>query len=341
MTIYFVGSTVSDFDEYSGSVTYYVDDTSPFQSIRTSNSSPGGFFKTLDTTVTGVMYMSFVYVDWNLSSSLGDFSLSNPPDESSISLWDSEGNNIFFGGFNPNSGNFEGRVQLRDGSSEDLTIFSNSLMTNGSKVTVRIEPGVGMKFYHNLSEEYSYSGNVGNSASTTNGVGKIGVGNGDTGSFPDFNNIIAADFDTRYANIDFVVVNTTASTDTSSSGNSALTPALVNAYDRDDYETTNLLTFDADGEKVIYPENDTITIASGYQIEAIVMTHSAVRTAASPVPTFTPIVEVSGTEYTGDTTTLTETRKYIQSQFTTNPATGVAWTESDLEGLGYGFSLNT
>lgn len=339
MTIYFVGSTVSDFDEFSSPINYYDDVSSGL--ISTANSAGGSFLKDLGTTVTGVMYMSVIFERFSASTSLSDFSLSNPPDESSISLWDGEGNNIFFGGFNPNSGNFEGKVQLRDGSTEDLTIFSNSLMSNGSKLTVRIEPGVGMSFYVNFSQEYSYSGNVGNSASTTNGVGKIGVGNGDAGSFPDFKNILAADFDTRFANVDLVTVNTTASTDTSSGGNSALTPSIVTFYDRSDYEVNHQLFFDANGEKVIYPENDTITLQDGFVVAGIVMTHSAVRTASSPVPTFTPIVKVSTTEYTGTTTTLTESTQYIQSQFTTNPATGVAWTESDLEGLGYGFSLNT
>lgn len=342
MTIYFAGQTVMDFDEIDAlRPSLYSDEPTHIQILETADSE-GNLFKDLNTTTEGVVFLSFDIVGGGITTSTSsDFSLSNIPQHSTTSFWDSEGNNIFFGGFNENSGNFEGRIQLRDGTTEDATMFPNGLHQSGNRYTFRIEPGVGLKAYVNGSLVYEFAGDIGNSLSTTNIVGRFGIGNGDNYAGARYANILCADFDTRFASIEVVNVSTTPTTNTSSSGDATLTPQIVDEYTRADYEQNHLLTFDADGEKVIYTENNTITVPDGNVISAVVMNHSGFETGASPVPNLTPILEINATEYTGTPFTLGTGLTVGMSVFENNPATSSAWTVSDLDGIGYGFSLNT
>lgn len=343
MTIYFAGSSVMDFDEFLVGGSYGIDDTT--DGVRADQSGSENFaiaksFASTETTSLWLTFRLYETVAWDLG---GDFSLANPPEESTVSIWDGEGNPIFYGGFNPNASSaFQGRVYLRDGSTQDFSeMFPITTHFAGAKYDFHVQPGVGLKVYVNRALAFEYSGNVGNSLSAVNGVGKFGIGNGDRYASPEYRYILAANFDTRFAEVRRVTVNTTPSTDTSSYGDSSLTPAIVVGYNRGTYLDRNNLGFDADGEKVIYPENDTISLTSGTSIAGIVTSFSGFETGAAPAANLTPIVEVGGVEYTGTPAALSTAPTHVQHVFTTNPATSAAWTESDLEGLGYGFSMNT
>jgi len=343
MTIYFAGSSVMDFDEVLAGGIDGIDDTSTGVQADLSASENFAVAKNFASTETTSLWLTFRLYDTVVSSPFSEFSLSNPPGESTVSIWDGEGNPIFYGGFNANSSNaFQGRVYLRDGSTQDfLEMFPYGTHFDGAKYDFHVQPGVGLKVYVNRALVFEYSGNVGNSLSTVNGVGKFGIGNGDQYAFPEFTDILAANFDTRFAEVQRVTVNTTPSTDTSSYGDSSLTPTIVSGYNRGTYLDRHNLGFDANGEKVIYPENDTISITTGASVVGVVMNFSGFETGAAPAANLTPIVEVGGVEYTGTPAALSTSPTYIQHVFTTNPATSAAWTESDLEGLGYGFSMNT
>lgn len=347
MTIYFVANSVMDFDTLFG-------DPVHAQDQDTAGAAPGGIrlmdayyqtdqsalFRTLDTVVTGPVWMSFILDNEAYDAGGEDYALSIPPEYGLISFWDGEGNNIFTCGFNTQTGNMEARIQLRDGTTADVVLAPNTSYTRGAKYDFKIEPGIGLRMYINRELIHDYSGNVGNFLSTTNGVGRVGIGNGDAHTNIDYSRILVADFDTRYAEVKVVTLNTLASTDTSSGGESTLTPRFMDAYYRSDYIANNTLLFDADGEKIIYPENDTITIAPGHRIEGVVMSWAGVRTEASPVPNTRPVLKIGATEHPGPAKALGTATTHLQDVVYTNPATLAAWTANDLEGLGYGLSLN-
>ena len=227
--------------------------------------------------------------------------------------------------------------QYRLGAYADIDIGP----TATGKYDFRIEPGVGLKIWRNRILLAEYLGNVGNAVSTTNGVGRIGVGNGDAAAEPVYSGVIVADFDTRLATLETITVNSTPTTDTSTGGDPTTVPTSVNNTERSTYEANNLVTFNADGQKLIYAQSNTITVPAGSSVAAVVMSHSGVETGSSPVPNLTPIIAVGGTEYTGTAIPLTTDRTYAQTIFETNPATSAAWGSSDVNGLSLGLSLNT
>jgi hypothetical protein len=213
--------------------------------------------------------------------------------------------------------------------------------TATGKYDFRIEPGVGLKVWRNRILLAEYLGNVGNFVSTTNGVGRIGIGNGDAAAEPVYSGVIVADFDTRLATLETITVNSTPTADTSTGGDPTTVPTSVNNTERSTYEANNLVTFNANGQKLIYAQSNTITVPAGNSVAAVVMSHSGVETGSSPVPNLTPIIAVGGTEYTGAAVPLTTDRTYAQTIFETNPATSAAWGSSDVNGLSLGLSLNT
>jgi hypothetical protein len=213
--------------------------------------------------------------------------------------------------------------------------------TATGKYDFRIEPGVGLKVWRDRILIAEYLGDVGNFVSTTNGVGRIGIGNGDAGAEPLYTGVIVADFDTRLATLETITVNSTPTTDTSTGGDPTTVPTSVANSQRSTYEANNLVTFNADGQKLIYAQSNTIAVPAGSSVAAVVMSHSGVETGSSLVPNLTPIIAVGGTEYTGAAIPLTTDRTYAQTIFETNPATSAAWDSSDVNGLSLGLSLNT
>jgi len=337
MTVYFAGESISDFQENTNSNAQDLGDAILTNTGPTTSDGIGSLFQNFGTTITGPLFATVSIAGTVANSLYGDFSLSNDPTQSTLSFWDAEGNNIFFCGFNVNSGRFEGRVQLRDGTTSDLDIGAN----NTGKYDFRIEAGVGLKIWRNRIILVDYSGDVGNAASSTNGVGRFGVGNGDVYATPQLSDIIVADFDTRLSTLETITVNSTATTDTSTGGDSTSIPTKVNNWERSTYETNNLVTFNADGQKVIYAQNNTVTIPAENAVAAVVMSHSGVQTGSSTVPNLTPIAVVGGTEYTGTAIPLSTSETYAQTIFETNPATGATWGLSEVNGLSLGLSLNT
>ena len=338
MTVYFAGESISDFTENTNPLAsdegVYGSSIIDFENGATG---VGSLFSDLPETVTTPIYFSF-QLSAALTSSIGsEWSLASNPTQSTFSIWDGEGNNIFYCGFVYSPAAFQGRIQLRDGTSADLDLGS----VVGGRYDIAYKPGVSLEIWLNRIRILNYSGNVGNSASTVNGVGRFGVGNGDVYATPRYGNIMATSFDTRFATMQTVKVNTTPTTDTSVIGNPAVIPVTVDEWGRSTYEINNIVTFDTDGQKVIYAENNTITVPDGSAVAAVVMSHSGFQSGTSPVTNLTPILEIGATEYTGAPIALAEAPTYRQTVFNANPATSATWTASDLEGLRYGFSLNT
>jgi len=338
MTVYFAGEAISDFTENTNALAS--DEGVYGSSIIDFENGPtgvGSLFSDLPETVTTPIYFSFELGGSLTNSSGNEWSLASNPTESTFSIWDGEGNNIFYCGFVYSPAAFQGRIQLRDGTSADLDLGS----VVGGRYDIAYKPGVSLEIWLNRIRILNYSGNVGNSASTVNGVGRFSVGNGDAYATPRYGNIMATSFDTRFATMQTVKVNTTPTTDTSVIGNPAVIPATVDEWGRSTYEINNIVTFDTDGQKVIYVEDNTITVPDGSAVAAVVMSHSGFQSGTSPVTNLTPILEIGATEYTGAPIALAEAPTYRQTVFNANPATSATWTASDLEGLRYGFSLNT
>ena len=338
MTVYFAGESISDFNENthpnSTDESGYGSNVIEFEF---GGGGVGSLLADLPTTVTNSISFSF-QLDGSLTGASGtEWTINSPADQSTFSIWDGEGNNIFYCGFVYSPEAFLGRIQLRDGTSEDLDLGSTSI----GRYDITYKPGVSLEIWRDRIRILNYTGNVGNSASTVNGVGRFGIGNGDEYAQPAFSNIMATSFDTRFATMQTVTVNTTPTTDTSVSGDTAVIPVTVDERKRSDYEINNIVTFDTDGQKVVYVENNTITLPVGSAIAAVVMSHSGFQSGTSPVTNLTPLLEIGATEYTGAPIPLAETPTYRQTVFNTNPATSSAWAAADLEGLRYGFSLNT
>ena len=338
MTVYFAGESVSDFTENTN---IYASDEGLYGSsiveIAGGGSNVGSLFSDLPETVTTPIYFSFQLSGGLTSLSGAEWSLASDPTQSNFSIWDGEGNNIFYCGFVYSPAAFQGRIQLRDGTSADLDLGS----VVGGRYDIAYKPGVSLEIWLNRIRILNYSGNVGNSASTVNGVGRFSIGNGDAYATPSYSNVMVTSFDTRFATMQTVTVNTTPTTDTSVIGDPAVIPVTIDEWSRGTYEVNNIVTFDTDGQKVIYVEDNTITVPDGSAVAAVVMSHSGFQSGTSPVTNLTPILEIGATEYTGAPIALAEAPTYRQTVFNANPATSATWTASDLEGLRYGFSLNT
>lgn len=357
MTIYFTGTTVSDFDSYYsvgyGGTAIWIpeDDISPLDSNGNTtiqfysnyrNAISSSVQKNLDTVVTGPFWTSLLYSGHYYLTDLDDWDLSQDDLRSAFAFFDGEGNTILKVGFNANaSPRFQIRVHLRDGTTEDITDIDPTTSGVNDKWDFRIEPGVGFKIWLNRSLIVNYTGNVGNSASSVNGVGKISLGQCDQGWPGDtyISSVLCADFNTLYAEVKQVTLNTTPSTDTSSFSNGDIVSTVDNA-DFGSYDNPNYKGFDAVGEKVIFPENDTVTLTEGKSIAGVVTSYRAVQTGSSPVTTLTPTLSISSTDYTGTDISVTTTRSVYQHVFATNPATATTWQEADLEGIGYGLTMN-
>lgn len=338
MTVYFAGESISDFNENTHpNSTDEGSYGSSVAELESGGTGVGSLFADLPTTVTDSISFSFVLGGSLTAVSGSEWTVNSPAGQSTFSIWDGEGNNIFYCGFVYSPAAFLGRIQLRDGTSEDLDLGSVST----GRYDITYKPGVSLEIWRDRVRILNYTGNVGNSASTVNGVGRFGVGNGDWYAAPKFSNIMATSFDTRFATMQTVTVNTTPTTDTSVLGDPAVIPVTVDELWRAAYEVNNIVTFDTDGQKVIYAENNTITVPEGSAVAAVVMSHSGFQSGTSPVTNLTPILEIGATEYTGAPIPLAETPTYRQTVFNTNPATSSVWAASDLEGLRYGFSLNT
>ena len=339
MTVYFAGESISDFTENTNALAS--DEGVYGSSIIDFENGPtgvGSLFSDLPETVTTPIYFSFQLSGSLTNSSGNEWSLASNPTQSTFSIWDGEGNNIFYCGFVFSPAAFQGRIQLRDGTSVDFLDLGSVV---GGRYDIAYKPGVSLEIWLNRIRILNYSGNVGNSASTVNGVGRFGVGNGDAYSTASYSNVMVTSFDTRFATMQTVTVNTTPTTDTSVIGDPAVIPVTIDEWSRGTYEVNNIVTFDTDGQKVIYVEDNTITVPDGSAVAAVVMSHSGFQSGTSPVTNLTPILEIGATEYTGAPIALAEAPTYRQTVFNANPATSATWTASDLEGLRYGFSLNT
>ena len=350
MTIYFVATTVSDFDSYRN---YYppTDNATldPYGNTRVYFPSATAGFSTaqkdFNTVVTGTLWLGFFFNGTYWSGSGADWSLAYDIEDSFIGFLDGEGNPVLKIGNNPNvSLPFQIRVYLRDGSVVDLTDLPDPYPTNtgtNDKWDIKVQPGVGFSIYFNRSLYYTYSGDLGNSATTTNGIGRISLGTGDNSAGCYLSSILCADFDTRFARISNITLSTTPSVDTSSATLGVAITTYTSGDNIVNYDENQYTAFDAVGEKIIFPENDTVTLEDGQVIAGVVTSYRAIETGSSPVTTLTPVLEIASTEYTGTGIPLTTSRKVHQQTFATNPATSSAWQPSDLEGIGYGLIMNT
>lgn len=350
MTILFVGNSVSDFDASS----VFADEVSYAPNARGIKSSGISFqaTKALDSVVTGTVWLSFNRT-LEIFDSLGaDWDLNQAVDRSYIAFYDGENNPLVYFGFNANTGSDEtamqGRVYLTNGTTVDLTdiVIPGFIRNTGSggiydRFDIRVDPGSGFSIYHNRALVYTYTGSVGNSASTVNGVGEFGLGGYDEYTELMYFDVVVATTDTRFMKVNPVVLNTTPSTDTSSASGTLAISAYQDGYNTAQYDAAAYNAFDAVGEKIIFPENGTITLDSNYAIAGVVLSYRAFETGASPVTTLTPTLNIASTDYTGTGLSITGARKNHQYIFTTNPATSSAWTESDLENIGYGLTVNT
>lgn len=349
MTILFVGSSVSDFDTSS----LIADETSYTTDGRGIRA--GGFslqaMKTLDSVATGNVWLSF-HRYLKIADALGsDWNLSYPVEQAYITFYDGDNNPLVYFGFDPNTGSdstsMQGRVYLTDGTTEDLTdiVIPNLLrLLSGSvndRFDISVTPGSGFSIYHNRELVYTYTGSVGNSASTVNGIGKFGLGGDDDYADFVYSDVVVATTDTRFMKVNSVILNTTPSADTSSASGATSSSAFIDGRRISEYDSDAYNAFDAVGEKIMFPENGTITLSPNYAIAGVVLSYRAFETGASPVTTLTPTLNISSTDYTGTGLSITTTRKNHQHVFTTNPATSSAWTESDLENISYGLTVNT
>jgi hypothetical protein len=350
MTIYFVGTTVSDFESRRGA--YQISDNATLDAFgNTRIYFPAASLgwstaqKDLDTVVTGTLWLGFLFSGTYYTGANADWTINYDIYDSFLGLLDGEGNPVLKVGSNPNvSLPFQIRVYLRDGSVVDLTDLPDPYPTNtgtNDKWDIKVQPGVGFSIYFNRSLYYTYSGDLGNSASTVNGIGRISLGTGDGGAGCYWSSILCADFDTRFARVSNVTLSTTPSVDTSSATLGVAISNYISGGTLEEYDTNQYSTFDAVGEKIIFPENDTVTLADGQVIVGVVTSYRALETGASPAATLVPTLEIASTEYTGTGIPLTTSRKVHQQTFATNPATSSAWQPSDLEGIGYGLIMNT
>lgn len=351
MTILFVGTTVSDFDYALTNLEQLEDEIAGLNGSRGSiqlDSSAGGMIaKEFDSVTTSTFWISIWHGGEKWDGLDPDWSLANGPEYSTISFWDGEGNPILYFGFNPNAtltnGYLQGRVYLRDGTTQDLTDIATPIgVESNVKYDIKIVPGSGFELHVNRSLVYSYTGNVGNSLSTVNGVGRFAIGQGDWWAYPtEFYNILAATFDTRYAEVQRILLDPTPTVDTSSASGTGNISQVVDEKDIGQYDLDTYKAFDAVGEKILFTENDTITLGAGQAVTAIVASYRSVQTGSSPVQTLTPTVNIASTDYTGTGISIGTTRRTYQHAFTTNPATAAGWEEADLNGVAYGLIANT
>ncbi len=358
MTILFVANTIADFDSSSERTQDELSYTSgsgvsySFALDGYAGTLTGGLVKTLDSLQTGTVWCGF-FRQGEIGDAAGaNWDLTKGPDTGLMTFWDGEGNPIIYWNYNISIADpykIQARVYLRDGTTQDITdipiynipeIIASSLTPD--RWDMSVTPGTGFKLYYNRALVYEYTGNVGNSLSTTNGIGKISVGRGDDWA----TDLVVSQFavattDTRFMRSEPVVLSTTASSDTSSAAGSLPITTVTDNQSITYYTTNAYNLFDANGESIVFPENDTITLQDGYAIAGVVLSYQAFETGSSPVATLTPTLNISSTNYTGTGMAVTTGLKNHQYVFTTNPATSNAWTESDLEGLGYGVTANT
>jgi hypothetical protein len=103
----------------------------------------------------------------------------------------------------------------------------------------------------------------------------------------------------------------------------------------DGIDTSTAVAFASAGDKHSFDVSP-LTGASFTSQDIQALCFAFIARAASGVTGFRPFVRIGGTDYPGDTETVTAAYAPYVVQMNTNPATGVAWTASDLSGLEVG-----
>lgn len=338
MAIYFVASSIVDFDEERNGTGYWEDRDNYSGSVfcRTTSTARPSLWKSLGSTLTGETWFTLEAPSEITYYAYDTWDTTYPPSSGLLAIWDAEENPILFLGPVNSSSTLEGKVYLRDGSVQTLVYGSFSEDVSPKKFDVRIEPGVGFSVYLNRVLLFDYTGDVGNAASTVNGVGAVSVGYSDEGTSLYVRNVLVADFDTRYAKVYDDFLSTTPAVNTSSSGNPSVIPNNSDGNTLSQMYASDGLLFNSAGSAVMYARGPAFTLENGYAIAGVALTFAAFKLNTSVVPNAEPTLEVSGTNYTVATEALTETVKPYSYILEQSPATNSSWQESEIDALKVG-----